>query len=446
MTSSYIPNGERERMSMLGEMGLGSIDEVFSQVPPSLRLDKPLDLPEALPEMALISHIRGLADRDCDMDHCVSFLGAGVYDHFIPAAVDHILSRSEFYTAYTPYQPEISQGTLQAVFEYQTMICELTGMEAANASLYDGATAFAEAALLACRATRRDTVLVSEGLHPHARQVLSTYGRFCGFSLETLPLDTERGTTVLETVPEGAAAVLVSSPNFYGVIEDIAPLADKAHEAKALLVAGADPISLALIKPPGECGADIVVGEGQALGNSPSFGGPLLGFFAAREKYLRQMPGRVIGQTADHDGRTAYVMTLQTREQHIRRERATSNICSNEGLNALAAAVYMTLMGKEGLTQAANLCLQKSHYAQRQLLQISGISAPLSGPFFKEFVVSLPLPPATVNEALLQKGIVGGYALPEDGPVKNGWLTAVTEKRTKAQIDTLVDAVKEVLA
>lgn len=443
--SAYIPIGERERGDMLGELGLGSIDELFSQVPRSLRLDKPLDLPDGLPETVLVSHIRSLAERNCDMNHCVSYLGAGVYDHFIPAAVDHVLSRSEFYTAYTPYQPEISQGTLQAVFEYQTLVCELTGMETSNASLYDGATAYAEAALLACRATRRDTVAVSAGLHPHVRQVLDTYGRFCGFSIETLPLHKEQGTTIIETLPEGTAAILVSSPNFYGVIEDIAPLADRAHEMGALLVTGADPLALTLLKPPGECGTDIVVGEGQALGNAPSFGGPLLGFFAAREKYLRQMPGRIIGQTVDTSGRTTYVMTLQTREQHIRRERATSNICSNQALNVLAAAVYMTLMGKEGLRQTASLCLQKSHYAQRQLLQISGISAPFTGPFFKEFVLSLPLPPDTVNQALIQRGIVGGYALLESD-LENGWLVAVTEKRTKAEIDSLVDAVKEVLA
>ena len=443
--SSYIPIGERERTAMLGDLGLTGVDELFGQVPPALRLDRPLDLPDAMPEMALISHIRSLAEQNCDMDHCVSYLGAGVYDHFIPAAVDHILRRSEFYTAYTPYQPEISQGTLQAVFEYQSMICELTGMDVSNASLYDGATAYAEAALLACRATRRDIVAVSAGLHPHVREVLATYGRFCGFRTETLPLDKEQGTTVLESLPEGTAAVLVSSPNFYGVIEDIAPLAHRTHEAGALLAAGADPLSLALLKPPGECGADIVVGEGQALGNAPSFGGPLLGFFAAGEKYLRQMPGRIIGKTVDHSGRTAYVMTLQTREQHIRREKATSNICSNQALNALAAAVYMTLMGKEGLKRAASLCLQKSHYAYEQLLQISGISAPFSGPFFKEFVVSLPLAPAIVNEALLQRGIVGGLALTEGGP-ENGWLLAVTEKRTKIEIDSMADAVKEVLA
>jgi len=443
--SSYIPIGERERGAMLGDLGLSGVDELFAQVPPALRLDGPLDLPDAMPEMALISHIRSLAEQNCDMDHCVSYLGAGVYDHFIPAAVDHILRRSEFYTAYTPYQPEISQGTLQAVFEYQSMICALTGMDVSNASLYDGATAYAEAALLACRATRRNSIAVSAGLHPHVREVLATYGRFCGFSIETLPLDNKQGTTIIEKLPEGTAAVLVSSPNFYGVIEDIAPLADRAHEAGALLAAGADPVSLALLKPPGECGADIVVGEGQALGNASSFGGPLLGFFAAREKYLRQMPGRIIGQTMDHSGRTAYVMTLQTREQHIRREKATSNICSNQALNALAAAVYMTLMGQEGLKRAANLCLQKSHYAYEQLLQISEISAPFSGPFFKEFVVSLPLAPTTVNEALWQRGIVGGYALPQGGP-ENGWLLAVTEKRTKAQIDSLADAVKEVLA
>ena len=445
--SSYIPIGEQDRQAVLGELGLSGVDDLFTQVPRSLRLDRPLDLPGALPEMDLVSHIRSLAERNCDMDHCVSFLGAGVYDHFIPAAVDHILRRSEFYTAYTPYQPEISQGTLQAIFEYQTMICELTGMEASNASLYDGATAYAEAALLACRATRRDTVLVSEGLHPHVRQVLATYGRFCGFSIKPLSLDTAQGTTIPDgVIPEGTAAILLSSPNFYGVIEDIAPLADRAHESGALLVAGADPLALALLKPPGECGADIVVGEGQALGNAPSFGGPLLGFFAVREKYLRQMPGRVIGQTVDHSGRTAYVMTLQTREQHIRREKATSNICSNQALNALAASVYMTLMGKEGLKKTANLCLQKSHYAYGQLLQIPGVSAPFTAPFFKEFVVSLPLSPGAVNQALMQKGIIGGYALPEDGPVKNGWLVAVTEKRTKEQIDDLADAVKEVLA
>jgi glycine dehydrogenase subunit 1 len=442
--SPYIPNGDPERREMLAALGFGNTEEYFASIPPSLRLEKPLELPPALSEMELAAHMETLADRNRDMHHCISFLGAGVYDHFIPAAVGHIVNRSEFYTAYTPYQPEISQGTLQAIFEYQTFVCELTGMQASNASLYDGATAFAEAALLACRATRRNKILALPGLHPHVREVLATYGRFCGFNIETIPLDIEKGCTAGGAIPDDTAAVLVSSPNFYGIIEDIAPLAEKAHEAGALLVAGAGPIALALMKPPGEAGADICVGEGQALGNTPSFGGPLLGFFAVKEKYLRQMPGRVIGETHDREGRTAYVMTLQTREQHIRREKATSNICSNQALNALAAAAYMTLMGPAGLKRVAELCLQKSHYAYAQLLKIPEVSAPFKGPFFKEFAVSLPLPPAQVNGALMHNGIIGGYALP-DGPIKNGWLVAVTEKRTKAEIDEMVRVVKEAL-
>ena len=441
--SRYIPGTDEDRKQMLDALGLTEIDGLFSEIPEELKFKRRLDIPEALSELELISHMKQLAGMNADAGEYICFLGAGVYDHFIPSVVKHIVSRSEFYTSYTPYQPEISQGTLQAIFEYQTMICRLTGMDVSNASMYDGATAVAEAALMAIRSTGRDKVVVSEGLHPEYREVLKTYSRFNGIEVKEIAL--HGGVTDMdrleEEVNESCGAVILQSPNFIGAIEDLGSASEKAKKADALSIACVDPISLAILKPPGECGADIAVGDGQALGNSLSFGGPHLGFMAVKKEMVRKLPGRIAGQTTDSEGRTGYVLTLQAREQHIRREKAVSNICSNQALNALAAAVYLTVMGKEGLKQVAELCLQKSHYAYEKLLATGKFVKVYDAPFFKEFAVKAvdeKIP--DINRRLYKNGITGGLDLgTRYAEMKNNWLVAITEKRTRAEIDRFVE-------
>lgn len=442
--SRYISNTARQQEEMLKEIGLSSLEELFKDIPKEVRLRQNLNLPEALPEMDLLKHLKALAGRNNNLEDNICFLGAGVYDHFIPSVIDTLVSRQEFYTAYTPYQPEISQGTLQAIFEYQTMMCELTGMEVANASMYDGASALAEAMLMACQAARRDEVLVASLVHPESREVIQTYAQARGIKVREIGFT--NGTLDLEelktAISSATAAILVQNPNFLGAIESLPELAEIAHQHKALLVVSADPISLALLKSPGECGADIVVGEGQALGNPLSFGGPHLGFFCATEKLLRKMPGRIVGQTTDKKGRRCFTLTIQAREQHIRREKATSNICSNQALNALTATIYLTLLGKEGLKEVACFCLQKAHYAWEQITKLPGFSPVYTAPFFKEFAVKAPVAPAELNAKLLEAGIIGGYSLQEVYPeLENAWLLAVTEKRTKEEIDLLVEKV-----
>ena len=347
----YIPNTGEQQQEMLEEIGVSCVDELFTDIPENIRLNRDLDLPEALSEMELIGHMRQLADKNISTGECACFLGAGAYDHYIPSVIQHLVRRQEFYTAYTPYQPEISQGTLQAIFEYQTMICRLTGMDVSNASMYDGATAVAEAAAMACRSTGRTDIIVAKTVHPQSREVLKTYSRFAGrqvveWNYKDGRLDFEELEKLLS---ENTAAVIVQNPNFFGLIEDLSDLADMVHQNRSLLIVSCNPISLALLKPPGDMGADIVVGEGQPLGNPLSFGGPYLGFMAAKDKFMRRMPGRIVGETRDKEGRRGYVLTIQTREQHIRREKATSNICSNQALNALAAAIYLSALGKSGL-------------------------------------------------------------------------------------------------
>lgn len=446
--SRYIPNTNADIEDMLQNIGALSIEDLFVDIPESVKLDRDLNIPRAMSEMELLSHMRQIAAKNQTVHDNSCFLGAGAYDHYIPSAVDHIVSRAEFYTSYTPYQPEVSQGTLQAIFEYQTMICQLTGMDAANASVYDGATALAEAAKMACGVKSRKEVLVSKAVHPHGRAVLRTYAKVNGITVTEIGYEDGRISIdeVKQKTSKSTAAIIVQTPNFFGVVEDLDEIGEIIHEYDGLFIVSVDPLSLGLIKPPSEYNADIVVGEGQALGNPLNFGGPYLGFFATTKRLIRRMPGRIVGQTIDEDGRRGYVLTLQTREQHIRREKATSNICSNQSLNALAAAVYMALMGKEGLKTVANLCVQKSHYAYKKLLGVEGVQPVFSTPFFKEFVVKVNRPICDINDYLLTHNIIGGYDIGQDYPeLEGGWLVAVTEKRSKEEIDMLVQKVGEIL-
>jgi glycine dehydrogenase subunit 1 len=404
-----------------------------------------------LNEMEVVRLLAELAEENADLDHYACFLGAGAYRHFAPAVVDYILRRGELYTCYTPYQPEVSQGTLTAIYEYQSMVCQLTGMEVANASMYDGASALAEAALMAARITRRDKVILSAAVHPEYRQVVRTYTQGMGLEVHDagyMVQDARWGHTDLahlrDLVDEETACIAVQYPNFFGIIEDLEAVRAIAHEQGALFVVCADPIALGMLKPPGDYGADIVVGEGQALGWPTSFGGPYLGLFATLMKHVRQMPGRVIGQTTDSQGRRGFVMTLQTREQHIRREKATSNICTNEALMALAATVYLAAMGKGGLHKAAELCYHKAHYAAARIAELPGFEV-LSEPFFKEFAVRMPLPPAEINAHLLEQGIIGGYDLGRVYPeLADSMLLCVTEMNTREEIDQLVEVLGEI--
>ena len=445
--SRYIPNTADDRKLMLDALGQTSIDGLFADIPEKLKLGRRLELPESMTELELTAHMKQLAEKNADTGNYTCFLGAGAYDHFIPSIIKHVISRSEFYTAYTPYQPEISQGTLQAIFEYQTMICQLTGLDVSNASMYDAATAVAEAAFIAVRATGRKEIAVSEGLHPEYREVLKTYAGFNGISVKEIGLTggVTDGNRLEAAVGDNCAAVILQNPNFLGAIEDIISVSDMAHNKGALSIACVDPISIAFLKSPGECGSEIAVGDGQALGNPLNFGGPYLGFMAVKKELARKMPGRIVGQTTDYEGRSGYVLTLQAREQHIRREKAVSNICSNQGLNALTAAVYLSVMGREGLKEVANLCLQKSHYAYKKLLTSGKFEKVYEAPFFKEFVVKASDEDiSAINSRLHKYGITGGYDLGQKYKgMKNNWMIAVTEKRTKAEIDIFVKLASE---
>ncbi|MCL4368046.1 MAG: aminomethyl-transferring glycine dehydrogenase subunit GcvPA [Actinobacteria bacterium] len=444
----YIPNTDQDRAQMLRAIGVSSSEELFDDIPAAVRLGRPLELPGAMAEQELVAHLQCLAERNADLDHYTCFLGAGVYDHFVPAVVGNLLSRGEFYTAYTPYQPEISQGTLQAIYEFQSLICELTGLDVANASLYDGASALAEAAIMAVNHTSRGEILVSRTVHPEARSVLRTYLAGQEVSIREIPL--AEGLTdpgALEgMVGQETAAVVIQQPNFLGNLEPVRRLAQAAQAQGALFIVSADPISLGLLEAPGAYGADICVGEGQALGNRLSFGGPHLGFLAARSALVRRMPGRIAGATVDQQGRRGFVLTLQTREQHIRREKATSNICSNQALNALAAAIYLTTMGREGIREVAAQALAKAHYAHGRLGASKGFAPRFGAPFFREFALRTTLDPETVNHNLLQHRIIGGYLLGRDYPeLADTLLIAFTEKQTRAQIDQLVARLEEMV-
>lgn len=444
--SSYIPNTNADRRRMLDTLGLDSVEELFEVIPADKRFPH-LDLPRPLSEMEVRKLLGSLAERNADLDHHPCFLGAGAYRHFVPAAVDHIIARGEFYTAYTPYQPEASQGTLTSIYEFQTMICELMGMDVANASMYDGATALAEAGLMAARVTRRDGLVVSSTLHPRYRQVLRTYTQGMGMEIRQVghgddgAVDLGQTTQLLDA---GTAALMVQYPNFLGCLEDVLALSELASSAGALLVVCVDPLALGLLRPPGELGADIAVGEGQPLGNPLSYGGPYVGLLACRQRYLRQMPGRLVGMTRDSQGRRGFVLTLQPREQHIRREKATSNICTNEALVALAVTTYLALMGKQGLRQVAELCYHKAHYAAEEIAALPGYER-LLGQFFKEFVIRTPVPTAEVNVSLWEQGIIGGYELGRDYPeLDDCLLFCVTEMNSREEIDLLVSALGEV--
>ena len=439
----YIPIADADREQMLKTIGVTSIDDLFDDIPHDARYPK-LNLPPALSEMDMLRTLRGMANKNANAADAAYFLGAGAYNHFVPATVPHLIFRSEFFTAYTPYQPEISQGTLQTIFEYQSMICDLTGMDAANASHYDAATAAAEAAVMAINSVRTgNKIIVSPTLHPHYRETMRTY-----LEGQKIPIVGDQDVSLsLDAVLDKhldnkTAGVLVANPDFLGNVRDLKPIADRVHAAGAVLIVSAYPISLGLYQPPGAYGADIVIGEGQSLGNALGYGGPYLGIFACKEKYIRRMAGRLIGQTADTQGRRGFVLTLQTREQHIRREKATSNICTNEALNALAACVYMATMGKQGLRQVAELCYQKAHYAASEISKLDGYRV-VNNQFFNEFVVECPRPISEINPALYQQNIIGGYDLSHDYPhLKNGMLVAVTEMNTREQIDQLVAALR----
>ncbi len=438
----YIPHTPDDRQAMLDAIGVASVEELFEMVPAELRLRRDLKLPAAMGELELSTHLGALAAQNSPAGQSVSFLGAGSYDHFIPALVDFVSSRSEFYTAYTPYQPEASQGTLQAMFEYQTLITQLTGMDVSNASLYDGGSAVAEAVLMALEATRRwGRVVLADSVHPEYRQVLATYLANLGVELVTLatPSGAVMPGDLAAAVNDQTACVLVQHPNFFGCLEEVETLAEITHKAGALLVVSVDPISLGLLKRPGEYGADIVVAEGQALGNPMAFGGPYLGIMACREPFVRRMPGRLVGQTVDRRGKRCWVLTLQTREQHIRREKATSNICTNQGLMALRAAVYLASMGPTGLRSVAELCLQKSHYAFGRLTENKALQPVFDRPTFKEFVVRVA--DGRVDDRLdtaLKQGVFAGVPLARWYPdLADCLLVAVTEKRTKSEIDRL---------
>jgi glycine dehydrogenase subunit 1 len=448
----YIPNSTRQRAEMLRDMGRESVSELFRGIPKHLRLEGRLDLPSALSEPETLSYFRSLASSNSTRTtgrEVTSFLGGGAYDHFIPTIIDTLISRSEFYTSYTPYQPEISQGTLQAIFEFQTMICELTGMDVANASLYDGSTAAAEAVLMAERVTGKSKVALAGNLHPEYREVVDTYIRNAGIAEQTLPGCAETGTILPESISAlgtDVGAVIIQSPNFFGGVEDLRLLAEATHKIGALfVVVVAEGLSLGLLRAPGECGADIVCGEAQSFGIPISFGGSYCGFFAVREKYQRQIPGRLVGQASDAQGRTGYVLTLATREQHIRREKATSNICTNQGLYALMATIYLATMGQQGVREVAEQNLQKAHYAASRITQLKGYSLRFTGPFFNEFALSCPRPSSEVLGRLLEKHIVGGVPLSRFFPgMENDILVAVTETVSKDEIDRLVSALAEI--
>ncbi len=442
----YIPHTDQDRAAMLASIGVDSLDALFDAVPDGKRFPL-LDLPPALSELEIARELTAVANANVATDRYPSFLGAGAYQHFIPAVVDHMILRGEFLTAYTPYQPEVSQGTLQATYEFQSMVCALLDMEAANASHYDAATALAEAITMATEIHRgkRRKIVLSPGIHPQYLEVASTYHQW-----RDLKFVGHRGNAtipdLIDMIDDSTALVAVQYPNFFGEIHSLDELAKACQEHKALLCVVTDPIACALLKPPGAFGADIVVAEGQSLGIPLSFGGPYLGIFATRNQHVRKIAGRIVGETLDTEGRRAFVMTLRPREQDIRREKATSNICTNQGLMSTAAAVYMSAMGKSGLRQVAELCWHKAHYAADQIDALEGYSVKREAPFFKEFVVTTPQPAAEINQTLLeQHGIIGGYDLGQSHPGReNEMLVAVTEMNTRTEIDSFVEALKQI--
>lgn len=444
MAFRYLPMTEQDKADMLAKIGVETVDELFSDIPENVRYQGRLRLKEAKSEPALYKELSDLAAKNVNVKNFTSFLGAGVYDHYIPTIVDHVISRSEFYTAYTPYQPEISQGELQAIFEFQTMICELTGMDVANSSMYDGGTALAEAAMLATGQTKRRTILISEAIHPEYKEVVKTYAKGQKLQVEEVPLS--NGVTDIESLKnqltDDVACVLVQYPNFFGRIESLREIEPVVHGNHSLFIVSANPVALGILTPPGKFGADIVTGDAQPFGIPQSFGGPHCGFFAVSKKFMRKIPGRLVGQTTDENGNRGFVLTLQAREQHIRREKATSNICSNQALNALAASVTMTALGKKGIREMAIGNIQKANYAKNVFKQ-NGFEIVYDGPSFNEFVVKLDKPVEGLTSYLLQSGVIGGYDLGKVDPKYAGqMLVCVTEIRTKEEIDTFVEKVR----
>ncbi len=447
--STYTATTAQDLEQMLAAIGAESIDELFAAIPEGVRLGRELELPPGQPEQAVYAHLRDLAARNVSAEDELTFLGAGMYDHYVPAVVDMLMARSEFLTPYTPYQPEISQGGLQVMFEYQTAISELTALPVSNASVYEGPSAVAAAGYLAKLANGQPRIVISRGVHPHSRETLRTYAH--GFGAEVVEVGLRDGVTDAQAWAEAidmqTGAVIFQQPNFLGAVEDAEALAAAAKESPAVIVGAYDPIPLGILKPPGECGVDVAVGEGQPLGNRLDFGGPSFGFFAATEAYLRRMPGRIAGETTDVDGRRGFVLTLQTREQHIRREKATSNICTSQALNALAGVVYLAWLGRRGLVELGELLLQRTHYARERLTALDGVRALHEQPVVREFAVALDADVARVVDRCQEQGVNPGYALGRDYPEHaDGLLVALTEQRSRADIDRLADVLGAAVA
>jgi glycine cleavage system P protein (glycine dehydrogenase) subunit 1 len=446
---AYVPHSPEQYAEMYKTIGVEKFEDLIRSIPEEIRLDHGLPLPDGLSELEVTQRLSEIGEKNRQASNSVNFLGGGAYDHFIPAGIGAITSRSEFYTAYTPYQPEVSQGTLQVIYEYQSVICDILGMDVSNASVYDGPTAVTEAMLLALRATKKRTqVVVSDGLHPHAMKIMRTYAATGGYDLHTVPLGQD-GRTNLEmlhhTLGDNSAVVIFQQPNFLGVLEDAPKIVEMGHKVGSLAIASVYPASLGIVQPPGEYDADIAVGEGQSLGNTLGFGGPYLGLFAVKKELIRQLPGRLAGQTVDSDGLRGFVLTLQTREQHIRRGKATSNICTNQGLNALAALVHLSLLGKQGFKDVAKLCYDKAHYLHSQILEKTRFRATYDSPFFNEFVLTTPITAVDVIGRMIDHDILAGIRLDRFYPDREKQLlVAVTEKRTKAEMDRFVKALAEI--
>jgi len=429
---------------MMQFLGIKDFEELINNIPQNIRLKGDLNIPDALSEIEIEKVCKNLAESNKSVNSCISFIGGGAYDHYIPAVINHMLLRSEFYTAYTPYQPEVSQGTLQAIYEYQSMVCELTGMDVSNASMYDAGSALAEAALIANNVCKKKRICYSSTINPYYKDILHTYCN--GLDIDLFEIDSSAGVldlnTLKNTISNDVCAVIVQNPNYFGCIEELDEIARIVHENNALLIVSVNPISLGILEPPGAVDADIVIGEGQPLGVPLSYGGPYLGIMTVKEKLIRKMPGRISGKTVDVDGKPGFVLVLQTREQHIRREKATSNICTNQALIALNTAIYMSLLGKEGIKEVALQCLQKSHYLADKISGIPGYGLLFNSPFFNEFAVNCPMPSENLLKSLCDKSILGGISL-KDAGYENGLLVAVTEKRTKKELDRFAEALKD---
>jgi len=441
----YIPNTPDVEKEILQEIGVTSFDELISNIPQKFRSACDVNLPPPLSELEVVKLLKGISSKNISSENYVSFLGGGVYDHYIPPVIDFLIARSEFYTAYTPYQPEVSQGTLQSIYEYQSLICGLMGMDISNASLYDGATATAEAIFMACNVTRRSKAVISKLINPFYFEVLKTYLENRGVEIEVLQeKEGQTDFSELEGKIKGSACLVVQSPNFFGVIEELDGLKETLESSGSLFIMIVDPISLGVLKSPGEYGTDIAVAEGQSLGIHQSFGGPFLGIIAARKDFIRNMPGRIAGMTEDAEGKRAFTLVLQTREQHIRRERATSNICTNQALMALSACIFLSLVGKKGIRKLAELCVQKSHYLSDRVSELKGFELVYRRPFFKEFVVSTPVKAMKIVEAGLEEGFFPGVVLGDFYPEReNQLLIAVTEKRSMEELDSFVNFLKK---